>query len=946
MLKELRIMESGIDNRNTAEKLLQKLYSDKNKADSDRAKIQPLEAEIKSSESELRKSEKKLADCKRQLDTINHDSTTSNINAKIDDLNKKIRLQEKYIEDTKTQVGKEMTDKQVRESERIANKRDAKLARVQNSIKETLTDYEQKALEFAEQRYNVNDAADDKIRESNGRYKEVEDHSNTKIAEYKGMINDTYAAYADQIDHWNAKIEAIKSKHHPAISDAQQKMDDIKEEWDSVDCSIQEERNRAVRSYNSQIQNLNSEYSRVDKDFRRQIKEAEKAGKATTRLSNSRTSQLNKIQTEITKLENNISKENAKMQTKKEQNDQKYSKKLDSATSAYNTAVNKMNAELQSPQSFLNALVKERDGKVRTAQGVIDQYKIDITNADDTRNREISEQESIRSSKLDAIKSNMVTYIKNNDNCFDETLNEAYKPFEALQENLDKANEYKDLLIQNIGESKFNKKYDEVTARIHNMEYDELECLAEIMSQASFDSIPKTTNTKMMLGIGAGLGVVIALLLYFFMKHNIVLSIIGFGVALVVLFFINKSAIEEPLDKVSKFIAIVSGYTELDAIKQYSDDKTTEIELNKLTGTGDNLFKSKTATKAIYDEYEEKMSDLMYRIMTEKQQEIINRCSKFEDEIARLNSEIANAEKLKSNTSSNNMTKKYELETAISETTSLADELRSKLDKLHSQLDTSRKSVEFFDTEYKSCIEEIDNIIPDISKTKAILSDSIYMIPDDDKKVDSAGHKYINHIEHDKKPFVILYDSTLADCSAKAYKEALGDITNSIVLDLMLAFRRINSKDIYEQNVIDTIASGNAFKDPRIKNILSIDTVVGSQYAMANKLAQIDKQKERVYQTGGNIDSINASRIDSGERPMKYNIMYFIVNPNSDDSMDESMNSVLVNSDTFGFIPVFICDMTKYINGISKDRNIYKDISMVTTNVIIFDTTKYSIVSL
>lgn len=838
------------------------------------------------------------------------------------------------------------------ESAALDKKKEAELAKYDaaNSSKGNLTDYEKTALGLARERDAINKTANVNIDRESKSFSEFEEETNKKISGYNEQIKSIKLAYKDEISSWQSKVSAIQAKWNPSITAQDQKCDEIKQEYNSELSSLDAEIDRIQRVAASQISTLNSEYRRVDKDFKRQIKDAEKAGRATTRLNTSRTSQLNKIQTDITKAQNARDKDISKVESKQDQLQAKYQKKLDAASEAYNSLIDKRDRELERPQGFLNALISERDGKIADVQRLIDAGYDIINSQQSIRDKKIAEQNNIRNTRLNEVKNKAIDFIKSGDTCYNETLAEAYKPFEQLKSGMDNAMNLKEALIKNVGEKKVDKAYSESKKNIYQLDYEQLTINADSAYNYDFSTVPFLTNIKAVVGIAAGVGLVAALILYFVMKLPLAACIVPVVVLPIIAWSMSNSSSSTLLTKLSNYIILATEYAEMPAILQYSDDKTTTLELNKITELGDNLLKADIGRHKIeeyYDAETNKLVDKYYKLDEEQSEAIVNKYNKLiestEAEIDKLQKEKMKLESDIENTELEGRDRLIELEGII-------DGLERDKKDAEYRIARSKRSILEFTELYGLKIDDIDTNIPPISNTHGVLSNNIYVIPDNDEILSKAicslkddtnsrgGYKPIVKIRHDKKPFIILYNSDDAHNSPKAFNEALGNITNSILFDLMAAFRRVNSKGVFENSLIDTVSNGTAFVNQGVRNLLSISTVTKNQYDMRGKLEEIAKNSEKIYQEGVSIDAVNEARYEDGDKPpVKYNILYFVINPGLTEELSDAFKAVLANSDQFGFIPVFLCEEQAYNDGIEKDTGIYSELSKLTNNIVKFD---------
>ena len=928
---------------NPSESALDSLYKGYIKFNETADSVEPLERELEELIASIDVESAKKKELEDRLNKLNSTSTDK-LSNKISELRRKIDDIKAKADEYASSVRASSNDQKLSEIAETNRKMEMEKQSYNSKSPEIteMTTYESTALNFATREKKAIAEADSGLQLANEDLEVIERDYKINVDDCMNTISSIKAEYVDDIKHYESVIEDINSKWYPDINAKEQKLQNIRDDLAQQEADIEAEKNSVVKLSSGRYADLQAEYRRVDKDFKRQIKEAEKAGKATTRLNNSRNSQLNKLTAEMQKIDDSVEKDAAKFRAKIDAIRTKASKQIATAETELNRLVAKRDNELLKPQESLNMIISERDSRISEVNNEIS--RLNSKHSKDTADIATRKNgiESTRNTKLSDIEAEARRFVMSGDNCYSEVMEEVYEPFRSLEHKIEKATAYREELEKNVGAKKLNHYYNIRRDELHGSNYSTLERRARTFKVAEFEKPPVLTNIKMVAGVFVLIGIVLALGLIFGLDKSpavgVVIGLVVVAVGVVIANKLPTAVIKDCVD----FLILANEYTEMRGIKEYCTNKTSDKEYDKIMSIGRNLLATKTGLEEIESRYNDIIDNINKKYKSQSEADIKAIKDKEALEVSEIKKEIdkISADKRKKDT--NLSVDKSTTEMQLKDTEHNIKCAIERKEVIEESLSNGKKSMTDFNAEYSRVMQSINSMAPSLLSTKGILSDSIYIIPDDDKKLDKHSHKPITKVEHNIKPFVLLYDTYGADRSKNSFNEEIAKITDSVLLDLLLAFRRVNSEDIYEQHIIDTVNNGASFMRYDKKKALKIGSVVRNQSDLRDRLKAIDQNRIRMYEHGDTIESINSKNVEGGNKPMLYSIVYFVIKPNSSENLSDTLRDLIPSCSDFGFIPVFICSKSDWDKESEYDRGICSEISKVTNTVVIYDGVKYS----
>ena len=407
--------------------------------------------------------------------------------------------------------------------------------------------------------------------------------------------------------------------------------------------------------------------------------------------------------------------------------------------------------------------------------------------------------------------------------------------------------------------------------------------------------------------------------------------VVGIAVEVITYLKANKE-----FSQICKYVSLASDYKEFSSITAHSTQITQERELTKMKEIGDNLydaFYGREEAKNLHDAKAVDIQSDYERDLKLLQQEFENAKEQL------LRDKDAEIRKIK-DAVSKDKEKFYEqkqgLQLSIKTLTGKIKNLEKEVSKLQTQIIENADFINAFETNYKKMLNMMDdsNWVAPMDYTHGKLQNDLYIIPEK-KNVDEFGHKQIFRINHNKRALVVTYDISNLVENDGSYVENVGKIINSLLVELMYAVYRMNSRESYDQYIVDEVVCTNAFKSTKYKNTFNICKVVGKIEDIRNELKKFSSQREFLSEKGTQMDDINESKYKSQDRPEVYNLLYIIYKPNERKAkLDDDIRRLIPDCDKYGFMPIFICEKETWNREVQEKESMYKDIKESVNNAI------------
>ncbi len=274
---------------------------------------------------------------------------------------------------------------------------------------------------------------------------------------------------------------------------------------------------------------------------------------------------------------------------------------------------------------------------------------------------------------------------------------------------------------------------------------------------------------------------------------------------------------------------------------------------------------------------------------------------------------------------------KRELEQLQVEFQQVQGEIKQGSINLEKQLQAAEQKIGELAAIQKSAVETMGQILEDskhqtVTKRESVLSDSIYLIENHDKK----SLPRIYPIDHYKKPIVFLYDIPTTNNVANELYPFVVSVIQAFSLanfDLIAEFRN----KVFEMTIMDPVTRGRKFLPLKSVFIRVPDEDDNIDIPALTRIITADTRK--VAATGKGIDELNRLMLENDEdisKFGKYNIVHFLVPDESSPSNANFLNAELWGSlgdgHENGFLPIFYINYRDFKNTLddnSRNKSLF-----------------------
>lgn len=902
--------------------------------------------EISEKKDQLENLKEKLAKMKVYV-SVDTEKEVAEIQAEAD---KKIRAEQAKYDSSESRLTKQR-DRDIQANDEWLSLRLKELLGEDMVTNVEMTEIEQKALDFEITRRKYHMESDAKINEYSDSITQEKLDSQTVVGKWKQEQDEIYKKFEPNVDKYQKIIEEINRNYQPEITESQKALSEKITARDTELGQLQLERDREVQLSNNEIQGHQKTYKQTDRQFSEQIRLAKLQNKPTTRMENSKTSRLNAINDQIQKVNNRLNKKLMAIDQKIEVASGKHARQIEKFESRLNDVIRTRDQELSSPTEKLNLLTQDRDKKILQVQSKINAREAEASNKISDLNNKISNEKYGQNSFDEEIDSKIVDYVMQGHTCFDDVLNEANAPFIALENKISCWME----LISQIKKDKMSSKYpvehEKQKKLLMLKDYQSLQ--EEIRAAEQFNNtlspIAKKCNMFVIIGsVLAGLGFILAIIMFANSQPTIASAGIGLGIVGIVLFCLTFLKTNNEFSRICKFVSLATDYKEFPSISDHSTQITQARELDKMKQIGTKLYDTHYGKKEAQDIHRAKDSDIKSDYL--KNLKLIQK--EFENQKEQIKREEERAvKKVKRDAAEGEErfnSEKSELQNDVDELVVSINVLYNTVRTLEEKIKMNEDFMRLFEKNYEILENKLGDgyWYPAMEYTHGKLSNKLYIVPERGDK-DECGHKKIYRIDHGKKALVITYDVSSIGDGDDSEVEQIGMMLQNLLFDLMYSVYRMNSKDTYAQYIVDGMNCTSKLKEVKVKNAFRIKEVVHTLDELKGHLKSFSMQREKLAEKGTNMDDINESRFKSQDRPEVYNIVYVIYKPKEKKArLEDELRSLIPECDKYGFLPVFICEKETWDNGLQDKESIYKDIKSMINNLIVeFDGINYLILN-
>ena len=807
---------------------------------------------------------------------------------------------------------------------------------------QNLTETQQKALDFAKEELSYIKERDEKIRKSMD-HTEVEKDKYDQIYERCTAQIEAYMdEYEPDLAEWQDVIDEINGRHMPGIEDKRGEYDfELNAKNSEIDL-IHSQMKDEESLYDSSYSSLYSQYDETDKQYKKSIAAASLRNEPTAQLKISHNAALNRINEEITKLGKNHERSLQKLKIEESKVTAKYDKSL----LKIQLEIDKLDAarlkELDEPQGTYNRIKNERDGKIAVPDNERKSALAHYNKEKAQDDADIRNYKKLCESKINALHEKMKSFAMEGDNCYSEKYEEASAPFVALASNITSYESAIELLPYK--EDKNAQVKAEFRETLMNYDYKRLADEADNMSHIQTSLRAYYQYAWYILGGAIVLDALLFCLLKFVSHWG------SFGAFVLptlilggIIWFMFKGMSSER-DDILEALLLATEYKDFKVIDQHANELATSEEFSKLNNVGQDLL----------DQYK-KRNDLFVK-HDEKEERIRKN---YTDTIAKLDKEYDEFKKkaskecddkiiaLKNSAESQNSNRDSELgkaKSAYSDIKKVNKKDQVTLEKCQKKkaeqdcvLDSFMKNYEEFFDKYSDM--EI-GLSESMANSKGVLNDNIYLISTADEGGEYGEVCSIKHVNHKKDPYLVLYTEEQDNNLARQ------EMILNMITDFLLAFKSINSKDVYKQYIIDSTGATTKLRKTNIQNLFNIAKICNGPDEMKEEFKKFILETERMLNNGQNIDDLNLNR-SANEAPNIYKIVYFVFEGAANGRLSDDVAQLLKyeqSKESYGFLPIFICPKAEYEESVEKAReNLYTQIcNYVEDRTILYEADKYN----
>ena len=779
-----------------------------------------------------------------------------------------------------------------------------------------LTETESRALEYTKQELACIKKRDEGIRKSTSVLDAERDKRDMNVNACNSEIEKIREAYQPDIDKWTDIINRINAKHRPAIKDAEAdkrlEVNAKNRELDAIDQQIASK----ARMYSNAISDL--EYQcRMNPDSVTWASELQKKRNACERDKQRLNAERNRI---CVKYENNIAK-------------------IDNKLSKLNDARAK---ELSGPQSKYDRFESDRDRKINVFKAKITDFNGAYENVRREHEKNVQLYQKECEDKVNKIHESMKDFAMSGENCLGEKYAELTAPFQALTVN---DSTWVNLMDQFPFSSKWKSDMEEgARNNIYSEDYEDLIKDVDWVADCKM-AIPRY-YPYIWYVCGGGfvlLGLIFGIMHFIAEKGIFVSLILPAAVVIAGLYFMYRNMKYEYTPFLTGHI-LATEYGAFEAIINAANKAATEEEFQKLNEIGHRLlnqYKERNEIIEKHDANEKKIRAEYSATVTEADK----KCQKTKSQKKGQYEERIN--ELRRNAENVNSEKSLELQELKNQYGTLVDKIKKDSAALEKKKEKKQKQDTVVRT-FKDNYDEFINLYlcgdriglsESMANSKGLLNNSIYLVSTEDEGGEYGDVCSIKHVDYDKNPYLVLYSEDVDNNQARQ------ELLRGIVTDFLLAYKSINSKDIYRQYIIDNTGATTRLRQNEMQNLFNISKICNSMDDMKDDFRRFLMETNHMLENGKDIDKLNMER-SANETPHIYKLVYFVYNGLPSGRLSDDIIQMLnyeKGKDCYGFIPIFICPEKEYEESIDKNNeNLYTQIrDAVEDRILLYKGKKY-----
>ena len=763
--------------------------------------------------------------------------------------------------------------------------------------------------------------------------------SDRQITIYQEQQNDILKEYEGDIKEKSDVVRSIEEKHFPGIQKLEETIHNIEAEYAEITANAKYERKREVGLAESEKQSLEKQYKDTDRRFKKQISLATRRKEPVAQLKAQHNSTLKNIQDSITKKEAEINKLNLKFDKKLDGIQEKQQKEISRVKAQKDQLTAARDEELAVPGQELDAVTRERDGKINEIEEKKNRLDEERKKALDESGRILEVFNRNADEKLDHLKNELIQYAVKNGLAVEEQSAEVFAPFMSMKANLP---DWMKALRQISGPGgKVDEIIDNSVTVLADRTYDELAGIAGSSGTWSRTApfYMKDFNDKAVLAFAAAL--LLGTVLKFLIQMPVIAAYglpLAAGVAYVIFAYRKRKELQL---KWGELIYLANHYKTFAQVSSRVKMLTENATYEKVSAIADEIYCKVSGPELLQKKYREEKEDI--------QKDFENESALAREQYAK-NSAVLTSENRREiqelRASNADEQKRYfdriaELDLEIAGVEKERKQCEKQIEILSEELRDDEALFESFEEEHHFFKQNLLNLSAPVEETKGILRDDIYLVPTDDEACsDEYHHLPLLHVEHDKRPILILIDLRQLEKDG-SYQEKAGAIVNNCLLDFMLAFKNMNGNEIIEQYVVDEVGGGHQLRGDRFKNLLQIKKVGESIGELQMYFKEFKRQRESYANKGITIHDYNSVQTQRGERPDTYHICYLVLRSERCAGFSEHISSLMKHGWDYGFLPVFVCDREVWEQNKEKPETALHEISMNISAVVRFNGRTY-----
>lgn len=812
-----------------------------------------------------------------------------------------------------------------------------------------LTEAEEKALEFETLRRQFLTDSDNRLNEFQDQIKQEELDFQTSVGAWKQEQDAVLARYEPDIAKYKKEIDAIQRKHQPEIRQYQDLVRKKSADREAEIQQLQRAQEREAALANEEIEQYQKDFKQTDKEYLEQIKRARAQNKPTARMESSRTTRLYSINDQIQKTSSRANRKIAGLREKIDESSRKHAKQIEKAKEQLSAAIQKRDQEMKEPSGIYQQLVRDRDRQMASIQEKIDQREGAYSSRVDCLKEDIAKEKNAQERCNLETDQKITAFVMSGDTCLPDVVNEVNVPFQALEEHLDTWMEMLSVIKKDKLPSAYPAGHEKQKKLLASKSYEELQ--KEVLSAREFDNkismFAENSHTWMISsGILGGVGVLLLFVMQIVLKipvgwMGILIAFLGFGLMAFTIIKTRKEFLQ-----ICRYVSLASDYQEFPGISSHSVQLAKDRELEKMKELGRRLYEVRYGKMEAQKFHAAKDAD----IKADYDRDLKLAVRNFENQKKQIERDgRQKVEKIKDdvrNRADRFYSEKEEIESRAEDLRQQISHTDNELQKMNEMIYANKEFLDSFEDAYKKFEKKLEDRDwkPSIAKTKGILSNDLYLIPEDGSSKDLYGHKKIYKVNHKKKALVILYDIADVEEGGGSRFEQIGNLIRNLMYDLMHAVYRVNSKENYVQFIVDEVVCTHEFKSTKVKNTFNIGEITEKIEDMKGYIKGFRNMRNKLAENGLTIDQINEQKYRSQDRPEVYQLLYLIYKPDEHSSrLNEDIEQLLPDCDKYGFLPVFICGKEAWEQGIREKESMYKDIqSRINNTIIIYDGRKYT----